>query len=423
MRIAIIALGSQGDVQPYVALGKGLHHAGHQVRIISHENFGDLIRPQGLELWPVQGNVQEVTESPELRALLEKGNFIAIQRFAARAAKDAALSWAREGLRACQGMDLLVAGAGGLYLALGLAEKLNIPLQQAYVFPFTPTAAFPGILFPPWLGKLGGGVNRFSHQLVRQALWQSIRAGDNAMREQVLGLPPAPLLGPYGSPILQRYPALYGFSPAVIPQPADWKKAEVTGYWFLDAAPGWTPPQALADFLQAGPPPVYIGFGSMGHRNPQATADLVLQALGRTGQRAVMQSGWGGLKKERLPETVFGIDSAPHTWLFPRMAAVVHHGGAGTTAAGLRAGVPSLVIPFFGDQSYWGRVVAEIGAGPRPIARARLSPDGLAGAIEEAVRNPQIKQKAAQIGSQIRAEDGVGRAVQLIEQYTASGSR
>ncbi len=411
MRIAIIALGSQGDVQPYVALAKGLHDAGHQVRVISHENFDRLIKPQGLEFWPVKGNVQEVAESPEMLALLEKGNFIAIQRFAAKAAAEAIIGWAKEGLEACAGMDLLVVGVGGLYLALGLAEKLNIPLMQAHVFPFTPTAAFPGILLPRWVGRLGGAVNRLSHQLVQQAMWQTTRAGDIAMRKQVLGLPQAPFWGPYGSPILQKYPALYGFSPSVIPQPADWKNAEVTGYWFLQAAPDWTPPRALEDFLKAGPPPVYVGFGSMGSRNPEATADLVLSALERTHQRAVMQSGWGGLKKDRLPETVFLLESAPHTWLFPRMAAVVHHGGAGTTAAGL----PSLVIPFFGDQPFWGNVVAEIGAGPSPIPRAGLSVDNLASAIQEMVGNEAMKQKAANLGSQIRAEDGVGKAVKLIE--------
>lgn len=417
MRIAIIALGSQGDVQPYVALGKGLLDAGHQVRLISHENYADLTQGQGLEFWPVQGNVQAITESPELKRLIERGNFIAIQRFAAKAAEEAVLSWAAEGLRACQGVDVLVAGVGGLYVGLGLAEKLNLPLIQAYVFPFTPTAAFAGILFPRWAGRLGSAANRLSHGLVRQALWQTSRAGDNAMREKVLGLPKAPFLGPYKAPILQRYPALYGFSPSVIPKPADWQNAEVTGYWFLDAAPDWRPPQALTDFLEAGPPPVCIGFGSMAHRDPQATAELVLQALRPTRQRAVMQSGWGGLKKADLPEHVFVLESAPHTWLFPRMAAVVHHGGAGTTAAGLRAGVPSVIVPFFGDQPYWGEVVAQIGAGPRPIPRKQLTREGLARAINEALSNPQMRQKAAQLGRQIRAEDGVGKAVRLIEQF------
>ncbi|MDX2008193.1 MAG: glycosyltransferase [Meiothermus sp.] len=419
MRTAIIALGSQGDVQPYVALGKGLLDAGHRVRLITHENYAGLVEGQGLEFWPVQGNVQEITESPELKALIEKGNFIAIQRFAAKASQEAALSWASEGLRACEDMDVLVAGVGGLYVALGLAEKLNLPLIQAYVFPFTPTSAFAGILFPRWAGRLGGAVNRLTHQLVRQALWQTSRTGDNAVREQVLGLPKAPFLGPYNSPVLGRHPAIYGFSPSVIPKPADWQSAEVTGYWFLEAAPNWTPPKALVDFLEAGPPPVYVGFGSMAHRDPEATAELVLEALRPTRQRAVMQSGWGGLKKADLPEHVFALESAPHTWLFPRMAAVVHHGGAGTTAAGLRAGVPSVIVPFFGDQPYWGEVVAGIGAGPRPIPRKRLSSEGLARAISETLNNPQMRQKAAQLGQQIRAEDGLGKAVRLIESYSA----
>lgn len=419
MRIAIIALGSQGDVQPYVALAKGLLNAGHWVRVISHENFARLILPQGLEFWPVQGDVQSITESPELKALLEKGNFIAIQRFAAKAAAEASVGWARESLEAAQGMDLLLSGVGGMYVSLGVAEKLNIPLIQAHVFPFTPTGAFPGVLFPQWVGKLGSSFNRLSHQLVRQALWHTSRGSDNAIRKQVLDLPQTPFWGPYGSPILQKYPVLYGFSPQVIGPPADWKNAEVTGYWFLDAAPDWMPPRALTDFLQAGPPPVYIGFGSMALRNPEATADLVLKAIGRTRQRAVLQSGWGGLKKADLPENVFLLESAPHAWLFPQMAAVVHHGGAGTTAAGLRAGVPSVVVPFFGDQPFWGQRVAALGVGPDPIPRARLTADGLTKAIEEAAGNPAMRQKAERLGQQIRAEDGLGNAVRLIEWFMA----
>lgn len=415
MRIAIIALGSQGDVQPYVALGKGLQAAGHQIRFITHKNFAGLVKGQRLEFWPVSGNVQEFAESPEMRALLEKGNFIAITRHTAKAAEEAAVNWAKEALVAALGIDLLLAGVGGLFLALGLAEKLHIPLMQAYIFPFTPTRAFPGPLFPQSLGRLGGGFNLLSHQLVRQAIWQGIRAGDNAMRKQVLGLPTAPFLGSYGSPILRRYPTLYGFSPAVIPPPADWKNVEVTGYWFLDSAPDWIPPPALSDFLKAGPPPVYIGFGSMGNRDPEATADLVLKALEQTGQRAVMQSGWSGLRKENLPSNVFLTDSVPHSWLFPQMAAVVHHGGAGTTAAGLRAGVPSVVIPFFADQPYWGQTVANLGVGTAPIPRKELTTEKLAGAIQTVVSNAAMRRKASELGAKIRAEDGIARVARVVE--------
>jgi sterol 3beta-glucosyltransferase len=171
----------------------------------------------------------------------------------------------------------------------------------------------------------------------------------------------------------------------------------------------------LLDFLDRGAPPVYIGFGSMGSRNPEQTADLVLQAISMTGQRAILQSGWGGLSKTDLPDTVFIVDSISHSWLFPRVAAVVHHGGAGTTAAGLRAGVPTIIIPFFGDQPFWGRRVAELGVGTDPIPRKQLTSKRLAAAIHRAVNDRSIIQQAADLGEKIRAEDGITKVVNIIQ--------
>lgn len=414
MRIAIIAMGTRGDVQPYIALGKGLTAAGHFVRLITHENFETLVTSHGLNFWSVKGNVQAVLASPEMLKLLERGNFLAINAHTGKIVQDIAIDWARDGLAACQGMDLLIAGVGGLYLAISLAEKLNIPLQQAYVFPFTPTTAFPAILLPQSISKLGGTVNRLSHHLFRQMMWQGFRKADRLARQQVLNLPPAPFWGSYNSPILRECPTLYGFSSSVIPQPADWHNTQVTGYWFLDEAADWTPPAALMKFLDSGAPPVYIGFGSMGSRKPAETADLVLAALARTGQRAILQSGWGGLMKTNLPETVLMVDSISHSWLFPRMAAVVHHGGAGTTAAGLRAGVPSIVIPFFGDQLFWGQRVEKLGVGTAPIPRKKLTVELLAQAIDRAVTDPVMRQRAANLGAKIQTEGGVTNAVSLI---------
>jgi sterol 3beta-glucosyltransferase len=415
MRIAIIAMGSRGDVQPYLALGKGLKAAGHFVRLITHENFEQLVTSHGLEFCPVKGNVQEVMESPEILKLLEQGNFLAINAYTSKIVKDISIDWARDGLAACEGMNLIIAGVGGLYIAISLAEKLNIPFLQAYIFPFTPTKAFPAVLFPQSISRLGGTVNRLSHHLFRQIMWQGFRKADRLARQQVLNLPPAPFFGSYNSPIVRQYPALYGFSPSVIPLPADWHNTQVTGYWFLDAANDWIPPAALTKFLDSGTPPVYIGFGSMGSRNPVETADLVLAALERTGQRGILVSGWGGLSQAYLPDTVHMVDSVPHSWLFPRVAAVVHHGGAGTTAAGLRAGVPSIVVPFFGDQLFWGQRVEKLGVGTAPIPRKQLTVEKLAQAIDRAVTDRVMRQRAANLGAKIQAEDGIANAVRVIE--------
>lgn len=412
MRIAIIALGSRGDVQPYVALAKGLKAAGHNVRLLSHENFAELAKAHDLEFWPMYGNVQAFVESAEMRELLAKGNFLTITSRTSHETQRAAIEWAKTGLMACQGMDLLLAGVGGLYLGLALAEKLSIPLLPAFVFPFTPTKAFPGALFPKSIARLGGTVNWLSHQVTQQILWQGSRAGDTASRQQVLNLPAAPLLGAKSN---HHYPTLYGFSPVVIPKPSDWQNTEVTGYWFLEAAADWTPPSSLIDFLAAGEPPVYIGFGSMGSRNPEETAALVLQAVEQAGQRAILLSGWGGLRAATVPDWVYLVDSVPHDWLFPQMAAVVHHGGAGTTAAGLRAGVPTIIIPFFGDQGFWGQRVVDLGVGTAPIPRQQLTADRLAQAIQTAVSDPLMRHRAADLGAKIRSENGVANAVAVIQ--------
>ncbi|MEP7137638.1 MAG: glycosyltransferase [Chloroflexota bacterium] len=421
MNIAIIALGSRGDVQPYIALGQGLKQAGHAVRLVTHQNFETLVTSHGLEFWNMRGNVQDVVESPEMRELLEKGNFIAITMRTAKEAERAAVQWAEDGLAASQGMDLLIAGIGSSFISLALAEKLNLPVLQTYLVPFTPTKNFPSALLPQSL-KLGGAFNRLSHQLTRQMMWQGSRSSDTLSRRQVLGLPPASFLGPFDSVHLKNLPTLYAFSPSVIPPPTDWSAADhVTGFWFLDSADDWTPPADLLDFLQAGPAPIYIGFGSMTTRKPEETTDLVVQALKETNQRAILLSGWGGLQKQHLPDSVFMSDSIPHAWLFSHVSAVVHHGGAGTTAAGLRAGVPSIVIPFFADQPYWGGRVADLGVGPAPIPRKELTATQLAQAIQVAVTDRSMRQRAAELGKKIQAEDGIARAVEVIQQINKRG--
>jgi sterol 3beta-glucosyltransferase len=420
MRILAIALGSQGDVQPYVALAKGLQADGHSVRMMTHTNYERLVTAHGLEFYPVKGNIQEIVESPEMRALLEKGNFLAINAHTSKLAQAAAIDWVQAGLIASQDVDLIVAGVGGLNVAVALAEKLQMPFLPAFLFPFTPTRAFPGILFPQSLGKLGGAFNWLSHLLLQQLMWQGFRKADRLARLEVLNIPATSFWGPYKSAVMHRYPTIYGFSPSVIPKPVDWHNTEIVGDWFLDAS-DWTPPADLVEFLQSGAPPVYIGFGSMGSRNPEETADLVLQAVARTGQRAILQAGWGGLSKADVPDNILMINSVPHNWLFPHMAAVVHHGGAGTTAAGLRAGVPSIVIPFFGDQPFWGQRVADLGVGTAPIPRKQLTVEKLAQAIDRAATDPVMRQRAADLGAKIRAEDGVGRIVAIVRSMISHG--
>jgi len=416
MRIAIIAFGSRGDVQPYIALGQGLVKAGHTVRLATHKDFEDFVKVHGMEFWLIRGNSQEMAESQETRDVLAKANFIAKLRSIQIAGLRLINKYLEDGLAASQGMDLLIAGSIGMIAAVPAAEKNHLPLLQAHVFPMTPTRAFPNVMLPPSLSNLGGAFNLIASHLFLQVGWLGARPMFNRARKKILDLPSAPFIWQSEFSHPKGFPVLYGFSPSVIPAPADWSADDhITGYWLLDPPADWTPPPDLLDFLKAGPPPVYIGFGSMGSRKPAETTDLVLQALAKTGQRAILLSGWGGMQKMDFPDSVYMVDSIPHAWLFSQVAAVVHHGGASTTAAGLRGGVPSIVIPFLGDQPFWGRRVQDLGVGPAPIPRSKLTVDRLAQAIEEAVTNTAMRQRAAELGAKIQAEDGIANAVKIIE--------
>jgi sterol 3beta-glucosyltransferase len=417
MRIAIIASGSRGDVEPYIALGQGLRKAGHVVRLVAHENFGTLVQAHGVEFWSIEGNTQDVAQSPEMRQLLEKGNFLAILKKMGEDAQANALAFAKGGLAACEGMELIIAGLGGMFIGVALAEKLGIQFMQAHYVPFSPTHAYPNALFPKLPAFVNGSLNRVSYRMAQQMMWQGFRSADTIARRQVLGLPKASFFGPYRSERFKQHPVLYCYSPAVIPPPPDWdERMRVTGYWFLDPVDEWTPPADLLEFLQAGTPPVFIGFGSMSTRNPEETTQVILQALARTQQRGIMLSGWGGLHTAYLPDTVYELESIPFSWLFPRVAAVVHHGGAGTTSAGLRAGVPSIIVPFFADQPFWGQRVVDLGVGPQPIPRKQFTTDRLAEAIQIAVTDQTMRLRAADLGATIRSEDGIARAVEVINQ-------
>ncbi|MGZ3610645.1 MAG: glycosyltransferase [Ktedonobacteraceae bacterium] len=416
MQITIIAGGSRGDVQPYVALGKGLKNAGHTVRILSTDDFHDLVMDYDLDFFSTGGSSQAVAH--DLQVLTEQGKTLKIFSQMRRASEKQAVQAAEKGLVACQDSDLILGGLSGLFSGQALSDNLGIPLLLAFLVPFTPTSEFPSVLTPIPQTPLTQWMNRPSYRLAQQIMWQTFRSADNKARAKVLHMDPASFWGPFSSLKLQKQPVLYGFSSHVLPHPKDWDDIQhVTGYWFLEPPQGWEPPADLLHFLRSGSPPVYIGFGSMSNSKPEETADLVLRALARTGQRGVLFVGWGGLKKEQLPETVFMTESIPHSWLFPRMAAVVHHGGVGTTAAGLAAGVPSIITPFFADQPFWGQRVYELGVGPKPIARKRLTADNLAEALDRVLSDGDMRKKAAALGEHIREENGVAQAVKIIEQW------
>jgi sterol 3beta-glucosyltransferase len=416
-RISILASGSRGDVQPYVALGKGLQAAGYHVRLLTSDDFAELATEAGLTFCSTGSSIEATLQSEEWRRITESGNFLRILRQMRAEMQRRAAEVAAHIPDLLAESDLIVGGTSVMGI-LAVAEMLKLPVIQAYVFPFTPTRAFPS----PLVTKLpfGRALNRLSYHAMQQMLWQSSKAMDTELRK-LLGLPKESFWGPFGRLARRSEPLLYGYSQHVLSRPPDWPlRYHVTGYWFLDEPDGWTPPADLVAFLGAGDPPVYIGFGSMSNRDPRESGELALDALARSGQRGVLAAGWGGLQPSDLPANVHLLSSIPHSWLFPRMAAVVHHGGAGTTAAGLRAGVPSVIVPFMGDQPFWGQRVAGLGVGPQPVPRKRLTSQRLADAISQSVTDTAIRQKAGDLGQSLRGEDGVAAAVAIIDRFCST---
>ncbi|MEE9552817.1 MAG: glycosyltransferase [candidate division Zixibacteria bacterium] len=423
MRITILTIGSRGDIEPYVALSEGLSASGNNVRIATHENYKKLIISKGLEYSPLEGNPQEVLENEAGRKWLETGkriNPIVFMKRMMDAAKSIMPRLLDDAIEACKGADLIMThGLAGL-AAISIGEKFKVKVLPAYLQHVHPAKIYPSPMATP-IPKLGSYYNLMTYFLAAQGYWQLMRPHINRWRDESLGLPPFSFKGPLTRQSARDYRFLYGFSPNVLPKAPEWgDNIHITGYWFLNKSNGWTPPRELADFIESGEPPVFVGFSSMTNREPETVTRIVIEALKKAGYRGIIATGWGGLGHIDLPETIYKIESAPFDWLFPRMAAVVHHGGAGTTATGLRAGVPTIVVPFFGDQFFWGWRVSELGVGPRAIPRSKLNSEDLSARIIEAVSDKAMKSRAVELGKLISAEDGVGNAVEIIDRLLQS---
>jgi len=421
LRITILALGSRGDVQPLLALAAGLQKTGrHRICFAAPDNFESFVRAYRLDFSPLGIDTQNLIGARNLATGLESGrNFLFLFLQMLREMRPTFDLLMERTWLSCKDAETIVYS----YIGIGAyhaAEKLGVPCTMAATVPgLAPTRAYPNPagIFPAL--PLGGGFNRLTYLLSQQILQALTGSTINRWRREKLHLPPIPFgKFPYGQLYGRPVPILGGYSPQVVPRPSDWgEHIHVTGYWLLDPPSGWQPPAPLVKFLKSGSPPVYIGFGSMANRNPQQTTQLVSKALVRSGQRGVLVTGWGGLEKANLPANLFAMDDIPHTWLFPRVSAVVHHGGSGTTGAGLHAGVPSVLVPHIGDQPFWAERVAELGVGPQPIPRRQLTAERLAEAITNAVSDTGMQARAKSLGEYIRAEDGVGKAVEILECY------
>lgn len=408
MKIAIVSIDSRGGIQPSLALALGLDRAGHDVRLVVPTNAVAFVAEHGLAAAPLSVDVQR---------LLRNAGDVAGHRRAGRRSLRGEMAagmgrWMQEARAAAVGGDLAISGAAGGAVGRSVAESLRVPFLEAHLQPIgKATTAFPGLFQPRPLRRLGGPGRWASHVLTDLVLSAPLLPAVRRARVKALGLPAR---YPHRDPAV---PVLYGFSPRVLPPPASWAgHRHVTGYWTLPLPAGWSPPPDLAAFLEAGPPPICFGFGSMPTDNPAALAEELVTAARRVGRRAVLLSGWGGLDIAAADDLHL-TDEVPHEWLFPRAAAVVHHGGAGTTGAGLRAGAPSIVVPHGADQPFWAMRVADLGVGPRPIPRPRLTAPTLAQALDQALTDAPMRARAAALGQQIRSEDGVGAAVAIIDRF------
>lgn len=408
MRILIVALGTRGDVQPMLAIGQALRARGHAVRVLAGSNFEAWVRGCGFDYAPMLD--MEAAMSSEGGA-----DWLQSQGMAQLRAMKAMLNTHRDGIiepvnAATPDADLVLTTLPGAPFTFYATEKYDRPLINIFFQPLIPTRYPVGMLkrVTPFPSPINYGVG-----LLVQRVLSSIAGDAIAEQKRRLGLP---VNSRSREARARSLPTLYPVSPQILPPPPDYPaNAHVCGYWFLDEGDAYQPPPELEAFLAAGAPPIYIGFGSMADPDPAHTLSMMLGAISQTGARVVLAAGWSAWGEHDLPANTLMIKGAPHDWLFPRMAAVVHHGGCGTTGAGLRAGKPTFIIPHIADQPYWGRRVHELGLGPAPVARQKMTADTLAYGIDALMRDRAMHERAAAIGARIRQEDGIGTAVALIE--------
>jgi len=415
MHFVIASIGTRGDVQPYVVLGKELQARGHKVTIATHVEHRNLIEPHGLAHRAIFGSFREMMNSEAGRRFLESGASPARYLKAFRELfAPITRRWIEEADAALADADAGVFYAAAIS-AIIAAEGRRLPFVTVAPHGTLPTRAFTMGL--PKIPVVAGYVARFGFGFLLDRIWEF----DANVTEAHLRARGVTKRGPIWRDLVRRgVPHLHLFSEHVVPKPKDWPAcAEILGYCFLDTPPSWQPPARLVDFLASGPPPIYVGFGSMTGMQPELLANLTREALRQARQRAVIGMGWGSMRGFEGSDDTFVIDDVPHDWLFPRVAAVVQHCGAGTVAAALRAGRPIVGVPFFADQPTWAEQLHALGVAPPPVPKRKLTAGRLARAITEVVSNPGYAARAATIGAAIRAESGVKRAADRVLHHLA----
>ncbi|KAI9728526.1 MAG: hypothetical protein M1834_007664 [Cirrosporium novae-zelandiae] len=454
MSVVIQIVGSRGDVQPFVALGQVLKRKyGHRVRLATHATFKQFVEENGLEFFNIGGDPAELmafmVKNPALmpgfdalkngdvskrrksmeeivngcwRSAIEPGDGMGVvgsDILGSRLTSDSGISVSSDPHTKPFIADVIIANPPS-FAHIHIAEKMGIPLHMMFTMPWSPTEAFPHPLTNVVSSNADAGLTNFmSYALVELLTWNGLGDVINRFRQKTLGLEPVSLMWAPGMVARLKIPYTYCWSPALIPKPGDWgSHIDISGFFFLPLASNYTPAPDLQQFLDAGPPPVYIGFGSIVVDDPNGMTKLIFEAVKKTGQRALVSKGWGGIGADELgiPDGVFMLGNVPHDWLFKHVSCVVHHGGAGTTAAGIACGRPTVIVPFFGDQPFWGSMVARAGAGPSPIPFKTLTAENLASAILEALK-PSSLEKAGELATKISEEKGIEVGAQCFNNH------
>lgn len=422
LSIAILVAGTRGDVQPFIAIGQRLQRDGHRVRLATHAVFRNFVESNGLEFYPLGGDPKELIaymvrtggkllptrvdqlleDVPKKRQMLQE---IIESTWRACTEKDPGRP---DGSPFTA--EAIIANPP-VYGHVHVAEALHVPLQMVFTMPWSPTRAFPHAMANLDFERRGTLQNYLSYGVVDALIWAGTSDLISSFREETLGLPG--LRVGHGPGLLNDglVPFCYLWSPDLVSRPGDWgDHIDVADFVFFDQAADYRPPDDLLSFLERGAPPIFVGFGSCVVEHPEELTQTICDALQRAGRRGIVSAGWGGLGAAAPPEHIHLIDECPHDWLFPRCAAVCHHGGAGTTAAGLRAGRPTIVVPFFGDQPFWAAMVERTGAGPKPVPIGELTVERLAEAFRTC-DTPEVRSRADAIGSSLRSADGADLAV------------
>lgn len=405
MKFTVVTYGTEGDTRPLAGLSRALMDNGHETLMLADSGTFESIHALNVPVQALSGDIREnlAAGMADSNTKPQKSGFRDTAKLLANIANENTEAWMAELLASARGSDAIIFSGMTGFVALSVAERLNIPAIGAALIPMTPTREFPSPFLPPsWVL---GWLNRVSHNLVNGMFWRAFKGRLNEARSTVCGLPAR-------NKLWTNFPLLYGISPSLLPQPADWPAhVRMCGQW-LQPAGSWIPPNQLEDFLRAGPPPLYIGFGSMSGFDQKQMLDTLVRSL--NGRRALFYPGWNGLEQCALPSNILAIGNVPHDWLFPQTAAVIHHGGVGTTHSATRAGKPSIVVPFIGDQFFWADRLAKLGIAPAPVSVSKLNAPVLTKAIEYA-EHEEVKARAAELGDAMSKENGLAMAVRIVQ--------